>query len=44
MVKDVTKFHKLYLGVGVCVSVRACMCKVSYRILSFGRGNSKIWC
>ena len=42
MVKDVTKFHKCHLGgwgMLECVYV----CKVSYRILSFGRGgHSKV--
>ena len=35
MVKDVTKFHKHYLGVGVCLNV--CV----YRILSFGREGGR---
>ena len=38
MVKDVTKFHKHHLGVGVCLSMCVCM-QVSYRALSFGRGG-----
>ena len=36
MVKDVTKFHKHHLrsqGMLECV----CVCRVSYRVLSFGR-------
>ena len=43
VVKDETEVHKHHLGVGVCLN--ACVCvQVSYRILSFGRGNSKVWC
>ena len=38
MIKDMTKFHKRHLG--------GCVCRVSYRILSFWRGgeNAKVWC
>ena len=47
MVKNVTKFHKRHLGgrgMLECVCVCVCVCRVSYRILSYGRGDSKIWC
>ena len=38
MVKDVTKFHKCHLGSwGMLECV--CVCRVSYRILSFGMGG-----
>ena len=38
MVKDVTKFHKRPLrGRGVL----ECVCRVLYRVLSFGRGTPK---
>ena len=43
MVKDLTKFHKCHLGGGgrgILECVCVCLCRVSYRILSFGRGGT----
>ena len=41
MVKDVTKFPKHHLGDrGMLECV--CICRVSYRILSFGRGRGEL--
>ena len=39
VVKDVTKFHKHYLG-GWGIFVCICVCRISYRILSFGKGGT----
>ena len=38
MVKDVTKFHKHHLGRRGMLECM-CVCRVSCRILSFGRGE-----
>ena len=38
MVKGVAKFHTRHLGITVCLNV--CVCWVSYRILSFGTGET----
>ena len=44
VVKDVTKFHKCHLG-GQGMFECMCVFRVSYRILSFGKGgNSKVQC
>ena len=41
IVTDVTKFHKRHLGSrGVLECVCVCVCRVSYRILSLGRGGT----
>ena len=43
MVTDVTKFHKCHLGGGggvrVCLNICVCMCRISHRVLSLGRGG-----
>ena len=39
MVKDVTKFHKCHLGNRDMLACM-CVCRVSYRILSLGRGGT----
>ena len=42
MVRDVIRFHKSHLvgwSMLECVCVGGCVCRVSYRILSFGRGR-----
>ena len=41
MVKDVESSTNAIWGVGVCLNVCVCVCRVSYRILGGGGGTPK---
>ena len=42
MVKDGTKFTNTIWGVGACLNVCVCVCKVSYKILSLEGRTPKL--